>query len=95
MLVNQRVYLHAQDYTLSTIQQGLEYLLKQQAFAAADRQSGQVAMDMQFDQLAVGIQFSSDIIGRSSSFDNKFGLARLDSLIVKSHYPASNQLQGH
>ena len=52
-------------------------------------------MDMRFDWAAVDIQFSSDIIERSSGFDNKFGLARLDLFIVRSYCPTSSQLRGH
>lgn len=95
MLVDQMVYLHGLDYTLSIILQEIGHLSKSRAFRAANKQFGQVAMDTRFDQAAVDIQFSSDIIERKSGFDNKFGLVRLDSLIVKSRYPASNQLRGH
>ena len=52
-------------------------------------------MDMRFDWAAVDIQFSSDIVGRNSGFDNKFGSARLDSLIARSYYSTSSQLRVH
>ena len=52
-------------------------------------------MDTRFAWVAADIQFSSDIIERKSGFDNKFGLARLDLLIVRSYCPASSQLRGH
>ena len=95
MLVDQMVCLHALDYTLSTTLQELEYLSEALAFTVANKQFDQVAMDMRFDWAAVDIQFSSDIIERKSSFDNKFGLARLDSPIVRSYYSTSSRLRGH
>ena len=95
MLVDQMAYLHASDYALSAILQEFENLSKLKAYAVADMQFGQVATDTLFDQVAVDIRSSLDIIDRQSGFDNKFDFANLNSLIVRSNYPTSNQLRGH